>query len=156
MASFLTSNLTVGFILGMLFNLPLALFGVSEWFVKDPAWAETIRRWSAVYQFDDFKRGVLSLGGMTYFVAIAAVMVYVSMILIGRRHWQSRDDGSFLPAALAIGRGFDVVSASLRAQGDIRLGHDKETGIAVFRAEPELAADKVIASLGRVLGVLDR
>ena len=36
-ASFLTDNLTVGFILGTLFNLPLALFGVSDWFVKNPA-----------------------------------------------------------------------------------------------------------------------
>ncbi|BBO35550.1 Gldg family protein [Lacipirellula parvula] len=97
-ASFLTANLTVGFILGMLFNMPLALFGVANWFVKDPAWAELIRRWSAVYQFGDFKRGVLSLGGMAYFVAIAAVMVYVSMILIGRRHWQSRDDGKYMLA----------------------------------------------------------
>lgn len=95
-ASFLTSNLTVGFILGMIFNMPLALFGVADWFVKDPAWADTIRRWSAVYQFGDFKRGVLSLGGMTYFVSIAAVMIYVSMILIGRRHWQSRDDGKYM------------------------------------------------------------
>src|SRR5690606_26771658 len=82
-----------------------------------PAWAETIRRWSAVYQFDDFKRGVLSLGGMTYFVAIAAVMVYVSMILIGRRHWQSRDDGRYMLAhyltrglaLLAIAAGITVV-----------------------------------------------
>lgn len=97
-ASFLTSNLTVGFIAGMLFNMPLALFGVANWFVKDPAWADTIRRWSAVYQFGDFKRGVLSLGGMAYFLSIAAVMIYISMILIGRRHWQSRDDGKYLLA----------------------------------------------------------
>lgn len=95
-ASFLTSNLTVGFILGTLFNMPLALFGVADWFVKDPAWAERIRRWSAVHQFADFERGVLSLGGMTYFVSIAAVMLYVSMILIGRRHWQSRQDGKYM------------------------------------------------------------
>ncbi len=97
-ASFLTSNLTVGFILGTLFNMPLALFGVADWFVKDPASAERIRRWSAVYQFGDFERGVLSLGGMTYFVSIAAVMLYVSMILIGRRHWQAREDGNLMLA----------------------------------------------------------
>ena len=30
-ASFLTSNLTVGFILGMIFNVPLAMFGVADW-----------------------------------------------------------------------------------------------------------------------------
>jgi ABC-2 type transport system permease protein len=95
-ASFLTSNLTVGFILGTLFNLPLALFGVADWIVKDPAWAERVRRWSAVRQFGDFQRGVLSFGGMAYFVGIAAVMLYISMILIGRRHWQAREDGRFM------------------------------------------------------------
>jgi ABC-2 type transport system permease protein len=101
-ASFLTSNLTVGFILGTLFNLPLAAFGVANWFVKDPSWAEAIRRWSAVEQFADFKRGVLSLGGMTYFVMIAAVMIYLSMVLIGRRHWQAREDGEFMLAHYAV------------------------------------------------------
>lgn len=95
-ASFLTSNLTVGFILGMLFNLPLAAFSVAEWFVKDPVWVERIRRWGAKEQFADFERGVVSLGGMAYFVMIAAVMVYLSMILIGRRHWQAREDGGGL------------------------------------------------------------
>ena len=101
-ASFLTSNLTVGFILGTLFNLPLALFGVADWFVKDPTWSERIRRWSAVEQFADFERGVLSLGGMTYFVMIAAVMVYLSMVLIGRRHWQAREDGQYMLAHYAV------------------------------------------------------
>lgn len=95
-ASFLTDNLTVGFILGTLFNMPLALFGVADWFVTNPGFAQTVRRWSALEQFRDFERGVISLGGVTYFVAIAAVMVYLSMVLIGRRHWQARDEGSSL------------------------------------------------------------
>jgi ABC-2 type transport system permease protein len=95
-ASFLTSNLTVGFILGTLFNMPLALFGVADWIVKDPTWAERIRRWSAIRQFGDFQRGVISLGGMAYFVGLAAVMLYISMILIGRRHWQAREDGHYM------------------------------------------------------------
>ena len=34
-ASFLTSNLTVGFILGMIFNMPLAMFGVADWIIKN-------------------------------------------------------------------------------------------------------------------------
>ena len=29
----------------------------------------------------------------TYFVMIAVVMIYLSMVLIGRRHWQAREDG---------------------------------------------------------------
>ncbi|MCA9235734.1 MAG: Gldg family protein [Planctomycetales bacterium] len=95
-ASFLTANLTVGFILGTLFNLPLALFGVADWFVKDPEWAQRIQRWSAVEQFRDFERGVISIGGVSYFLLLAAVMLYLCMVLIGRRHWQSREDGDSL------------------------------------------------------------
>ncbi len=92
-ASFLTNNLTVGFILGMIFNLPLALFGVADWIIKDPELAQGIKRWSAVEQFGDFQRGVISLSGISYFVLISVVMLYVSMVLISRRHWTGRDDG---------------------------------------------------------------
>ncbi len=101
-ASFLTDNLTVGFILGMLFNLPLALFGVAQWFVKNPTLAAYFRRWSAVEQFRDFERGVLSLSGIAYFVLIAVVMLYISMVLIGRRHWQASQSGGSLLAHYTI------------------------------------------------------
>jgi ABC-2 type transport system permease protein len=91
-ASFLTDNLTVGFILGMIFNLPLALFGVADWIIKSPQLAQAIKQWSALEQFRDFERGVISLSGISYFVMIAVVMLYVSMVLIGRRHWGGRDN----------------------------------------------------------------
>lgn len=90
-ASFLTSNLTVGFILGMVFNAPLAMFGVADWIIKNQQLAQSLKRWSALYQFQDFERGVISLGGISYFVMIAVVMLYVSMVLIGQRHWGGRD-----------------------------------------------------------------
>jgi ABC-2 type transport system permease protein len=92
-ASFLTNNLTVGFILGMVFNMPLALFGVADWIVGYAPLAQAIKHWSAIEQFSDFQRGVISLSGVTYFVLIAVVMLYVSMVLISRRHWTGRDDG---------------------------------------------------------------
>ena len=91
-ASFLTSNLTVGFILGMIFNLPLAMFGVADWIIKNPQLAQAVKRWSALEQFGDFQRGVISLSGISYFVMIAAVMLYVSIVLIGRRHWGGREE----------------------------------------------------------------
>jgi ABC-2 type transport system permease protein len=91
-ASFLTGNLTVGFILGMIFNLPLAMFGVADWIIKDPQLAQAVRRWSAQAQFQDFERGVISLGGISYFVMIAAICLYLSMVLIGRRHWGGREE----------------------------------------------------------------
>jgi ABC-2 type transport system permease protein len=91
-ASFLTSNLTVGFILGMVFNAPLAMAGVADWIIKNPQLAQTFKRWSAVEQFHDFERGVISLSGISYFVMIAVVMLYISMVLIGRRHWGGREE----------------------------------------------------------------
>src|SRR6185369_15035977 len=91
-ASFLTSNLTVDFILGMVFNAPLAMFGVADWIIKNPQLAQTFKRWSAVEQFHDFERGVISLSGVAYFVMIAVVMLYVSMVLIGSRHWGGREE----------------------------------------------------------------
>ena len=91
-ASFLTSNLTVGFTLGMVFNLPLAMFGVADWIIKNPQFAQSIKRWSAQEQFSDFQRGVISLSGISYFVMIAVVMLYISMVLIGRRHWGGREE----------------------------------------------------------------
>ncbi|MEX2317902.1 MAG: Gldg family protein [Pirellulales bacterium] len=91
-ASFLTGNLTVGFVLGMIFNAPLALFGVADWFIKWPTLAQAIKKWSAAEQFRDFERGVISLAGVSYFVMIAAVMLYLSMVLIGRRHWGGREE----------------------------------------------------------------
>ena len=92
-ASFLTSNLTVSFILGMLFNAPLALFGAADLIVKNQAVAQTFRQWSAVEQFADFERGVVSLSSVSYFLSIVAVMLYVSMVLISKRHWAGGDDG---------------------------------------------------------------
>jgi ABC-2 type transport system permease protein len=91
-ASFLTGNLTVGFILGMIFNLPLAMFGVADWIIKNPYVAQAIKRWSATAQFGDFSRGVISLSGISYFLMITVVMLYISMVLIGRRHWGGREE----------------------------------------------------------------
>src|SRR4029078_5326343 len=90
-ASFLTKNLTVGFIFGMVFNAPLAMFGVADVVVKNPVIAQSLKRWSAMEQFRDFERGVVSLSGITYFVVIAIVMLYICMVLIGRRHWSGRE-----------------------------------------------------------------
>ncbi len=88
-ASFLTNNVTIAFVLGVLFNMPLVFL----------MWADTIfgslgrqgvlaiANWSVTQRLSDFARGVVTLTGVTYFLAILAVMLYVSMVLIGQRHW---------------------------------------------------------------------
>jgi ABC-2 type transport system permease protein len=91
-ASFLTSNLTVGFVLGVLFNAPLVLADRAG-AVMGPGLAEKVRAWSLGEQFSDFGRGVVSLSAVAYFLGIVAVCLYLAMVLIGRRHWTGRRDG---------------------------------------------------------------
>jgi ABC-2 type transport system permease protein len=59
---------------------------------------QAIEAWSISAQLADFTAGVLSLAGAAYFLAILVVMLYVSMVLIGRRHWFSGEGRSELVA----------------------------------------------------------
>jgi ABC-type uncharacterized transport system involved in gliding motility auxiliary subunit/ABC-type transport system involved in multi-copper enzyme maturation permease subunit len=131
-ASFLTPNLTVAYILGAIFNAPLvfansevmtvavrALISVPAKLVAwsdslltaigapwerlavlrqqweeaalsvPPRLAQQIESWGIGGQFHDFGRGVVSLSGIVYFLLIVAVMLYLSIVLIGRRHWRA-------------------------------------------------------------------
>lgn len=92
-ASFLTSNLTVGFILGLAFNAPLVVADRAG-AVMGTKMAEQIKSWSLSEHFSDFGRGVVSFSSTAYFLGIVLVCLYVSMVLIGRRHWAGRRDGS--------------------------------------------------------------
>ncbi len=92
-ASFLTGNLTVGFVLGALFNVPLAFAASADVIVKDSDLAVPIERWSISNQFHDFSRGVVSLSSVAYFAGITVLMLYVCMVLIGRRHWRGGQEG---------------------------------------------------------------
>jgi ABC-2 type transport system permease protein len=85
-ASFLTANLTVAFILGALFNAPL-VFAVYADAVAGRETALAIKQWSIGEQFRDFGRGIIALSGLTYFLMAVVVMLYLSMVLIARRHW---------------------------------------------------------------------
>ncbi|MBN2474300.1 MAG: Gldg family protein [Pirellulales bacterium] len=85
-ASFLTDNITVGFVLGAAFNAPL-VFAVNAEAIFGPTLARMVKRWSIGEQFADFGRGMITLSGFTYFMMVMVVMLYLSMVLIGRRHW---------------------------------------------------------------------
>src|SRR5690606_17249509 len=95
-ASFLTRNLTVGFILGALFNAPLVFFNFADVIVPWSGLAHMISSWSISAKFDDFGRGVISLSSVTYFSAIIVVGLYLCMALIGSRHWWGGRDGTSL------------------------------------------------------------
>ncbi|MCO6456437.1 MAG: Gldg family protein [Pirellulaceae bacterium] len=88
-ASFLTGNLTVGFILGLLFNVPLVFSSYADVIFNAP-W---LARWSMTQHLETFGRGVISLASTGYFLMIVVLGIYLSMVLIGRRHWSGGRDG---------------------------------------------------------------
>ena len=79
-ASFLTANLTVAFVLGVAFNAPVALLKDYEWGISS--------------NFLDFSRGTISISGIAFFVGLAIAMLYLCSILIGRRHWVGSPKGN--------------------------------------------------------------
>ena len=92
-ASFLTGNLTVSFILGAVFNAPLVFLEYADSILPQD-FARWVTNWSFHSQFRDFGRGVVSLSAIAYFVSVIAVMLYLSIVLIGRRHWMGGRDGT--------------------------------------------------------------
>src|SRR5262245_37098111 len=90
-ASFLTRNLTVSFILGALFNAIPVMTYYADVLVPSSIAARQISQWSFAAQFDDFGRGVMSLSSIAFFVLIIVLGIYLSMVLIGKRHWLRHD-----------------------------------------------------------------
>ncbi|MCZ6734739.1 MAG: Gldg family protein [Planctomycetota bacterium] len=100
-ASFLTKNLTVSFVLAVAFNVPLVFAAFAD-VILGRETALVIKSFSIAEQFSDFGRGVITLSGVTFFGSIVAVMLYLSMALIGRRHWAGRRQGIPMPGHIAV------------------------------------------------------
>lgn len=85
-ASSLSNNVTVGFILGGVFcaipvflNLFTLLFSGTT--------GRSLSRLSIPSQFADFGTGVVPISSVFYFLGIAAAMIYLNVLLVGRRNW---------------------------------------------------------------------
>ena len=90
--SFLTRNQTVGFIFGVLLNLPLVLSSYAD-AVLGNQFALRVAQFSYAEQFFDFGRGVISLRALVFFGMLIAIGLYLSVVLVGRRHWVGSKDG---------------------------------------------------------------
>jgi ABC-2 type transport system permease protein len=91
-ASALSSSVTIGFILGGVFcAVPvfLNLFGL---LFSGPT-GRAVGRLSIPSQFADFGTGVVPIASVFYFVGIAAAMIYLNVLLVGRRHWAGGPKG---------------------------------------------------------------
>jgi ABC-2 type transport system permease protein len=90
-ASMLSSNVTVAFILGALFcAIPIFLGMVGSLFPS--GMRLLIEDWSVPAVFQDFGAGLIPLSGLVYFLGSAAAMLYVNMVLLSRRHWAGGED----------------------------------------------------------------
>ncbi len=85
-ASMVATNVTVAFILGAVFcAIPvfLELLGAPL--------GSTARRQvemlSIPAQFKDFGAGLVTLSGLVYFKSLTWLMIYLNVVLLGRRHW---------------------------------------------------------------------
>lgn len=139
-ASILTTSVTVGFILGALFcALPVFAGAVGpfgqmlasitrlpglRWLAPlvgegGSALIRQLEELSVPAQFRDFGRGVIPLTGVFYFVGLSAAMLFLNIVLLGRRHWaggeQSR--GRWTHATLRV---FTVIIALISV--DIIIG----------------------------------
>ncbi|HAK55182.1 MAG: Gldg family protein [Vicinamibacterales bacterium] len=123
LGSLLTANATIAFILGAVFCGALVSVEAMAALFSDGL-ARLVAPLGVLGHFGDFARGVVSLSGLFYFLAVIGVFLFLNVLLIGRRHWPSVADvlpmwGHQTVRAVAIGIavisvGAVVARASLR------------------------------------------
>jgi ABC-2 type transport system permease protein len=114
LASLLTANVTIAFILGAVFCAFFAFIDSAALIVSQSL-QEFLAPLGVFGHFGDFSRGVVSLSGLIYFASITATMLYLNVMLISRRHWPLQADGYKMwmhHAARAVALVIAVVSAN--------------------------------------------
>lgn len=91
LASLLTSNATIAFVLGAAL-CSLFAFGDSA-AALSPTLGGLLGSVGVLDSFEDFARGVVSLSGLLYFASLTALALYLNVLLVGKRHWPRQADG---------------------------------------------------------------
>lgn len=92
LASLLAPSATVGFILSAVFCALFIYIGTGAAIISE-GFKNSVLSLGVTGHFDDFARGIISFSGLLYFVSISALMIYLNVILISRRHWPLEADG---------------------------------------------------------------
>ena len=93
LASLLTANVTVAFILGAVFCGAAIFIDAAVASISVEA-GRLVAPLSVFSPFRDFSRGVLTLSGLAMFLSVAGLFLYLNTLIAGRRHWP-RDPGGF-------------------------------------------------------------
>ncbi len=91
--SFLTNNMTIAFVFGLILNVPLVAADTADIIIPSGETAQIISSLGIASQFDDFRRGVFSLTSTVFFLVVICNGLYLCMVLIGKRHWSGGRDG---------------------------------------------------------------
>lgn len=93
LASSLTSNTTVAFVLGVVLCLALVfagdILGALVSLLGGTGIGRTLQGLSFSEQGRDFALGLIPLSGLLFFAALTAFLLYLNYIAISKRHWSS-------------------------------------------------------------------
>lgn len=92
LASQLSSNITIAFILGAVF-CSVGVFIESMAATVSADLARLVAPLGVFHHFDDFSRGVISFTGLLYFLSVTAVFLYLNVLSVSKRHWPREADG---------------------------------------------------------------
>ena len=150
-ASLLSNNVTVGFILGALFNaIPVFAGLIGSAF--PPHVRRTIEDLSVPEQFRDFGDGIIAWSDVFYFLSLAAAMLYLNMVLLGRRHWAGGERsrglvGHSLVRVLSVVAaliGLNVLIARAGLRSDVSVERISTLSADSRRAVADIPADKPV------------
>jgi ABC-2 type transport system permease protein len=86
LASFLSPNVTVAFVLSVLAcSLPIWADAAVGWF--DPSTGRALSRFTVMGHFSIFARGLLPIAGFVYFGGLIALALFGNVVLASRRQW---------------------------------------------------------------------
>jgi ABC-2 type transport system permease protein len=126
LASQLTENLTIAFILGsFLCAVPVFLFHSGA--LLTGAAARLAERLSVVHQFRDLAAGVLTAQACVYFLSIAAAVLTICVAITGRRRWRRSPGSPPMPvhvtlrgvSAIVCAAAFTVLAGAWHARIDV-------------------------------------
>src|ERR1035441_132314 len=101
LASALTDNLTVAFILGAVFcSVPVFLNYAGS--IVAGATQRLAEKLSVVEQFRDLSTGVITLAPLVYFASFAAAMLYLNVVILGHRRWRTGPQSPWMRGHLAV------------------------------------------------------
>ena len=92
LASQLSANVTIAFVLGVLF-VGIGVFIEPMTRILSEGLSRAVEPLGVFYHFEDFGRGVISFTGFLYFGSLTGVFLYLNVLLVSQRHWPREADG---------------------------------------------------------------